>query len=153
MLNAKMCVSRGARIVFAARVVTGPPCNGKVCPESPKLAQGHVLQRYYVLLLVIRAPKTKLLNQAVNCLTEAIHRATYSSPNRPEMCNEEPMPNMYKKIDSAVGPIKNESTRQRWEMFHRAIAHAKQSNDVAELETDRSTGDAESSEPFLSIVR
>jgi hypothetical protein len=69
------------------------------------------------------------------------------------MCNEEPMPNMYKKIDSAVGPIKNESTRQRWEMFHRAIAHAKQSNDVAELETDRGTGDAESSEPLLSIVR
>ncbi len=29
--------------------------------------------------------------------------------------------------------IKNEQTRQRWELFHRAIAHAKQTN-IAELE-------------------
>lgn len=27
--------------------------------------------------------------------------------------------------------LKNEATRQRWELFHRAIAHAKQSNDSA----------------------
>jgi len=26
-----------------------------------------------------------------------------------------------------TGAIKNEQTRQRWELFHRAIAHAKQS--------------------------
>ena len=63
------------------------------------------------------------------------------------------MPNKYKKIESAVGPIKNETTRQRWEMFHRAIAHAKQSNDASELESDRGTGDSESSGPLLSIVR
>lgn len=27
--------------------------------------------------------------------------------------------------------LKNESTRQRWDLFHRAIAHAKHSNDSA----------------------
>jgi hypothetical protein len=63
------------------------------------------------------------------------------------------MPNKYKKIESAIGPIKNEATRQRWEMFHRAIAHAKQTNDAALSETDTGTADSESSGPLLSIVR
>jgi len=31
---------------------------------------------------------------------------------------------------------KNESARQRWELFHRAIAHAKQSNLNAMAESD-----------------
>jgi len=34
---------------------------------------------------------------------------------------------------SSTSAWKNESARQRWELFHRAIAHAKQSN-VANLE-------------------
>lgn len=63
------------------------------------------------------------------------------------------MSNKYKEVESVVGPIKNESTRQRWEMFHRAIAHAKHSNDVASLEADSGTSDSESSAPLLSIVR
>ena len=63
------------------------------------------------------------------------------------------MANKYNKIESAVGPIKNEATRQRWEMFHRAIAHAKQTNDTALVESDHSASDPESSGPLLSIVR
>jgi hypothetical protein len=59
-------------IDVAARVAAGPPYNGTVRPEPPEGALSHVLLRYYVLLLVIRGPKTKLLNQAVTCLTEAI---------------------------------------------------------------------------------
>jgi hypothetical protein len=63
------------------------------------------------------------------------------------------MSNKYRKVGSPVGPIKNESTQQRWEMFHRAIAHAKQSNDAALLEADTTTNDPESSARLLSIVR
>jgi hypothetical protein len=63
------------------------------------------------------------------------------------------MSNKYMEIESAVGPIKNESTRQRWEMFHRAIAHAKQSNDAALLDADCGTSDSESTAALLSIVR
>ena len=63
------------------------------------------------------------------------------------------MSNKYRKIGSPVRPIKNEFTQQRWEMFHRAIAHAKQSNDAAQLEADTGTSDSESSAPLLSIVR
>ena len=68
----KVTFRTGAPIDVAARVAAGPPYHGTVRPESPEGAQSRVLQRYYVLLLVIRGPKPKLLNKAVTCLTEAI---------------------------------------------------------------------------------
>ncbi len=49
--------------------------------------------------------------------------------------------------------LKNESSRQRWEMFHRAIAHAKECNDAAIAETDPGTDEASNGRPLLSIVR
>ena len=49
--------------------------------------------------------------------------------------------------------LKNEFSRQRWELFHRAIAHAKQSNDAALEDSDVSSSDSKSSGPILSIVR
>ena len=58
--------------------------------------------------------------------------------------------------------LKNEATRQRWELFHRAIALAKQSNANAMAEADKcqSSSSSEASEPvrqraepLLSIAR
>ncbi|MGA8203952.1 MAG: hypothetical protein WB812_05495 [Woeseiaceae bacterium] len=49
--------------------------------------------------------------------------------------------------------LKNESARQRWELFHRAIAHAKQTNDDALLETAESVRETKNPVPLLSIVR
>lgn len=58
--------------------------------------------------------------------------------------------------------LKNESARQRWQLFHRAIAHAKQSNyqaleadEAGRQEREGSDGQAGStrSEPRLSIAR
>jgi hypothetical protein len=56
--------------------------------------------------------------------------------------------------------LKNEATRQRWELFHRAIALAKQSNADAMQAADKlqqSSLDAEPvrqrAEPLLSIAR
>lgn len=63
------------------------------------------------------------------------------------------MSTKYKEDLSPTSALKNESSRQRWDLFHRAIAHAKQSNDEALLEADSSTGDGASDTPFLSIVR
>ncbi len=63
---------------------------------------------------------------------------------------------MSKKSTDAESPLvslKDESARQRWELFHRAIAHAKQSNDAALDEADTGSGDAKPSGPLLSIVR
>ncbi|MDH3746619.1 MAG: hypothetical protein OER97_00320 [Gammaproteobacteria bacterium] len=57
------------------------------------------------------------------------------------------------EIESPTSSLKNESARQRWEMFHRAIAHAKQSNDEALREPECHAGEGNSGGPLLSIVR
>jgi len=63
------------------------------------------------------------------------------------------MSNKRKEAESPVVFLKDESSRQRWELFHRAIAHAKQSN-VSELDdTDAESGDSKSGGPVLSVVR
>ena len=49
--------------------------------------------------------------------------------------------------------LKNESARQRWELFHRAIAHAKQSNRDALVERELTRGDLPGSNPLLTVVR
>ncbi|MDX1498525.1 MAG: hypothetical protein R3176_01425 [Woeseiaceae bacterium] len=49
--------------------------------------------------------------------------------------------------------LKDESARQRWELFHRAIAHAKQSNIDALSDTDDCAGEQAPTGPALSIVR
>ncbi|MGB5255699.1 MAG: hypothetical protein WBN07_16695 [Woeseiaceae bacterium] len=58
-----------------------------------------------------------------------------------------------KKTDSPFETLKNESARQRWELFHRAIAHAKESNNASLLDADTHSGDTESAGPLLSIIR
>lgn len=63
------------------------------------------------------------------------------------------MSNKCKEAESPVVFLKDESTRQRWELFHRAIAHAKQSN-VAGLDNADSDGaEPKSGSPILTIVR
>jgi hypothetical protein len=49
--------------------------------------------------------------------------------------------------------LKNDSARQRWEYFHRAIAHAKQSNVSAMQEAESNAGETKHPRPFLSIAR
>jgi hypothetical protein len=55
--------------------------------------------------------------------------------------------------DSPVGALKNEAARQRWELFHRAIAHAKKSNNDAMEAAANSQTEHKSSGPLLSIAR
>lgn len=55
--------------------------------------------------------------------------------------------------DSPFSPLKSESARQRWELFHRAIAHAKQSNTTALQEEEGIPADASQAGPMLTIVR
>ena len=63
------------------------------------------------------------------------------------------MSRKHKEDELPVVTFKNESSRQRWEMFHRAIAHAKQSNHAAIVEADLGPDDANVVAPFLTIVR
>ena len=63
------------------------------------------------------------------------------------------MSNKFSQNDSPVGSLKNEAARQRWELFHRAIAHAKQSNSSAMQDTDSSADEAKPAGPILTILR
>jgi len=63
------------------------------------------------------------------------------------------MSNKRKEAESPVVFLKDESSRQRWELFHRAIAHAKQSIVSALDDTDAESGDSKSGGPVLSVVR
>lgn len=63
------------------------------------------------------------------------------------------MSNKYTESESRVVALKNESSRQRWELFHRAIAHAKETNDAALAADEQQGADVASPAPQLSIVR
>ena len=63
------------------------------------------------------------------------------------------MSNKYTESESPVVSLKNESSRQRWELFHRAIAHAKDANDASLVDDDGSAAEADSVAPLLSVVR
>ena len=63
------------------------------------------------------------------------------------------MSRKHKDNEAPAVSLKNESSRQRWELFHRAIAHAKESNHAALADTETHTDECDGSHPLLSIVR
>ena len=63
------------------------------------------------------------------------------------------MSNNNTKSESPLDTLTSESARQRWELFHRAIAHAKESNNASLAEADAHSGENDSAGPLLSIVR
>jgi len=63
------------------------------------------------------------------------------------------MSTKHRKTEAPTASLKSESARQRWDLFHRAIAHAKQSNDAALLDADSDSADGKRGGPLLSIVR
>jgi hypothetical protein len=63
------------------------------------------------------------------------------------------MSNKKQTTDSAVDALTNESARQRWELFHRAIAHAKESATDALLEAEDLGSETEHAATRLTVVR
>ena len=63
------------------------------------------------------------------------------------------MSRKHKEDEAPLVILKNESSRQRWEMFHRAIAHAKETNHAAIVEADHGVDEGESAIPLLTLVR
>lgn len=63
------------------------------------------------------------------------------------------MSKKFSEVESPAVALKNDSARQRWELFHRAIAHAKESNQASLEDTDSQACQGESAPPILSIVR
>ena len=63
------------------------------------------------------------------------------------------MSNKHEKTDFPSETFKSDAVRQRWELFHRAIAHAKESNNAALKEVDTVSGETDNAGPMLTIVR
>jgi hypothetical protein len=55
--------------------------------------------------------------------------------------------------ESPIEVLKSESARARWELFHRAIAHAKELNNASLDDSEAQGGDADVAGPLLTIVR
>ncbi len=94
--------------------------------------------------------------RAVICLTEECTQAPYSSQTDCLFERIQLGRRMTRKTHDTDAPafsFKNDSARQRWELFHRAIAHAKQTNLDDMEDRDPSTEDASRAAPRLSIVR
>ena len=66
---------------------------------------------------------------------------------------EDGMSRKHKEDKAPLVTLKNESSRQRWEMFHRAIAHAKETSQAAIVEADLGADEGNSPRPLLTIVR
>lgn len=94
----------------------------------------------------------RFVKQAVTGLTAGQKARSYSHFNSNELANRS-MSNKLEQTDFPYDTLKNESSRQRWELFHRAIAHAKECNAAAMQEAESPGGDAEYSGPLLTIVR
>lgn len=62
------------------------------------------------------------------------------------------MSNKYQESESPLDALKSESARQRWEMFHRAIAYAKEANNASLVEGDTHSGEPDGAGPLLSII-
>ena len=63
------------------------------------------------------------------------------------------MSNNCPESDSPLSALKSEAARQRWDMFHRAIAHAKRSNSAALQESELPACEPKQNGPVLTIVK
>jgi hypothetical protein len=63
------------------------------------------------------------------------------------------MSNKVKDNSDGMDFLKNESVRQRWELFHRAIAHAKESNNSDLSDAESVSAESEHVGPLLTIVK
>jgi hypothetical protein len=63
------------------------------------------------------------------------------------------MSDNYSKNESPLAALKSESARQRWDMFHRAIAHAKQSTTAALQDAEAPAGKPKRGGPVLTIIK
>ena len=99
---------------------------------------------------------TRNSRQAVKCLTEGCaHRAYIPLTDWLFERIHFGLRMKRKIIDTDVPAysFKNDSARQRWELFHRAIAHAKQTNLDAMDKRDGGADEHARNVPLMSIVR
>lgn len=79
--------------------------------------------------------------------------ANYSCPHKTSIRDLSSMKTKYTEPESPAFTFKNEFARQRWELFHRAIAHAKQTNEAALIDAEADTLEVAQVAPRLTVVR
>ena len=89
----------------------------------------------------------------MTCLTEVEQVPNYSSSHKTSFRDLNCMKTKCTEMESPPFTLKNESARQRWELFHRAIAFAKQTNEAALAEAEINSHESHSSAPKLTVVR
>jgi hypothetical protein len=93
------------------------------------------------------------------CLTAVRKRRRYSFTHHLQTSKLRGMSNQSLNNEPRLEALKNQATRQRWDLFHRAISYAKQSNADAmrEAEAERQPAAPEPvagrAEPQLSLAR
>jgi hypothetical protein len=147
-------------ITLTLNTETPTPCRRFLLARTARFVQlhcdgGHRPNRYCVLFSSIARRTGKLSKKAVICLTEASRLRPYSRVNtvRCQRICEDSMSRKHKENEVPLVTLKNESSRQRWEMFHRAIAHAKETNQAAIVEADLGAEESSGGGPLLTIVR
>lgn len=63
------------------------------------------------------------------------------------------MSNNFKESGSPLDALTSDAARQRWDLFHRAIAHAKESNNASLAEADDQSSEADDRRPVLTVIR
>jgi len=63
------------------------------------------------------------------------------------------MSNNNKKSESPLDSLTSDAARQRWQLFHRAIAYAKESNSAALVDSDNLSDETDNPAPLLSVIR
>lgn len=63
------------------------------------------------------------------------------------------MSNKHNQTDSPLDPLTSDSARQRWDLFHRAISYAKESNNNSMADADALGTETEDTAPKLTVVR
>jgi hypothetical protein len=120
-----------------------PACRRENCNESSNL---------FSVLTKIEGRKS-ICKEAVTCLTVVTFGAAYSSFYRTTRTEHGRFDTKLPPADSPVGALKNEAARQRWDLFHRAIAHAKKSNVDAREAAEAAPTENKTSSRLLSIAR
>ena len=82
-----------------------------------------------------------------------MHPYSHANTVRCQRICEDSMSRKHKENEVPLVMLKNESSRQRWEMFHRAIAHAKETNQAAIVEADQRADEVNTAIPLLTLVR
>ncbi len=77
----------------------------------------------------------------------------YSARIVTEFDSDTAMNDKHPESEVRIDTLKNAAARQRWQLFHRAIAYAKATNAASTVGADGPCDDPDNAAPYLTLVR